>query len=354
MIIQLRSFSSSDLAYEVDKDQGRCSCRAYASDGWCKHLEQVGSYKPRNATLSSRPSYSQALSGIVKGIRLRNLFEAAYWLNYCWSFNNRLSGSQFRTVRRLLIGAAEDGHSIAVMERMADAFIPLLAKDIQLVDVVAQLIRICKVPNWWSPATGGPDYIHAGLMAQRRTLYDHAVRSTAQCLDGLEQAISVTDQVSALFWTMKAHESGAKAGLPLAEKLLQIAQHRGHDPARRLTENIYLPHAKSLTADTNFTCQAAWLLAGGTSPVIDQIEPVLRAEGQNLLDEVLAAPARVIPGYCCDGIHCAGNDVRYAGMWDRMYAVCQQFKYYQRVDPDDVWLENEFYSMDGLTLGKAN
>jgi hypothetical protein len=354
MTILLRSFSRPDVTCEVDKQQGHCSCPAYAGDGWCKHLEQVGRYRPGKATLSSHPSYSQALSGVVKGIRVRNLFEAAYWLNYCWTFNNRLSGSQFRTVRRLLIGAAEDGHSIAVMERVSDAFVPLLAKDVPLVNVLAQLIRICKVPNWWHPETGGHDYIYAGMLAQRRTLYDRTVRDAAQCLGGLEQAINEADQVAALFWTMKAHDSESKAGLPLAEKLLQIAVQRSHDPAIRLIRNIYLRHAKSLTADTNFTCQAAWLLAGGASPVIDQIEPVLRSEGQRLLDDVLAAPAHVIPGFMCDGIHCAGNDVRYAGMWDRMFAVCQQFKHHQRVDPDDVWLEDEFYSMDGLMFGKAD
>lgn len=350
MTILLRSFSRPDVTYEVDKEQGHCSCPAYAGDGWCKHLEQLGRRKPRNVTLSSRPSYSQALSGLVKGIRLRNQFEAAYWLNYCWSFNNRLSGSQFRTVRRLLIGAAEDGHSIAVMERVSDAFVPLLAKDVPLVDVLAQLIRICKVPNWWLPETGGHEYIYSGLLADRRMIYDHDVRNSAQCLDALEQAINEADQVLALFWTMKAHQSGEKAGLPLAERLLQFAMRRNHGPAIRLMKNVYLRHAKSLSADTNFTCQAAWLLAGGYSPVIDQIEPVLLIEGQRLLDEVLVAPAHVIPGYMCDGIHCAGNDVRYAGMWDRMYAVCQQFNHYQRVDPEDMWREELFYSLDGLKI----
>lgn len=350
MTILLRSFSLPDVTYEVNKQHGHCSCPAYANDGWCKHLVQLGCHKPRKITLSSRPSYSQALSGLVKGIRLRNLFEAAYWLNYCWSFNNRLSGAQFRTVRRLLIGSAEDGHSIAVMERVSDAFVPLLAKDVSLVDVLAQLIRICKVPNWWQPETGGHEYIYAGLLAQRRTLYDHAVWSTSQCLDGIERAIANADQTSALFWTMKTHESDAKAGQSLAERLLQIAICRKHDPVIRLMKNVYLQHFRSLSADSNFTCQAAWLLAGGESPLVDHIEPVLLIEGQRLLEEVLAAPIHVIPGYLCDGIHCAGNDVRFAGMWDRMYAVCRQFNYYLRVSPDDDWIENEFYSLDGLAI----
>lgn len=350
MKMQLMSFSRPDVTYTVDKDQGYCSCPAYSNEGWCKHLEAVGSYRPRYVTLSNRPSYSQALSGVVKSIRLRDIFEAAYWLNYCWGFRDKVSGSQFRSVRRLLIGAAEDGHSIAVMERVADAFVPLLSKDVQFESVLAELIRVCKVANWWNPETGGPDYIHAGLLGQRRTLYDPRVRPTQECLNGLEQAINDVDQVSALFWTMKAHESNSKGGLLLAEKLLQMASYRGHLSATRLIKNVYLRHAKSLSADSNFTCQAAWLLAGGKSPVIDQIEPVSRDEVRHLFDEVLAAPPHVIPAWCCDGIHCAGNDVRYAGMWDRMFSVCNQFKHYKRVSPDDLWIEDQFYSLEGLVL----
>lgn len=350
MMIQLRSFTHPETVYEVDKDSGYCSCPAYAAGAWCKHLEQVGRYKPRNVTLTSRPSYSQALSGLVKGIRLRNVSEAAYWLNYCWQFRDKLGGSQFRTVRRLLIGAAEDGHSITVMERMADAFLPLLAKEVTLEEVVVQLVRICKIPNWWHPDTGGADYIYSGMLAQRRTLYENTAQTTGHCLGELEQAINQADQVAALFWTMKAHESGSKAGLPLAEKLLQIALHRNHGSAIRLMRNIYLRHAKSLTNDTNFSYQAAWLLAGGTSPVINLIEPVLRAEVRSLLNEVLATPAHVIPSWMVDGVHCAGNDIRYAGMWDRMHAVCNQYNRYRRVNPNDPWLEDEFYSLDGLRI----
>lgn len=49
-------------------------------------------------------------------------------------------------------------------------------------------------------------------------------------------------------------------------------------------------------------------------------------------------------------MHCAGNDIRYAGMWDRMYAVCNQYNQYHRVIPYDPWLENEFYCLDGLEV----
>ena len=153
-----------------------------------------------------------------------------------------------------------------------------------------------------------------------------------------------------MFWVMKVGLLAEKRASAVAEKLLQIALRRSNVPVTRILRNVYFRHARSLTADSNFTCQAAWLLAGGASPLIDCHEPVTPREARMLLDSVLAAPVRVIPEWCCDGIHCAGNDVRYAGMWDRMYAVCRQYQHYQRVSTSDQWKECDFYSMDGLVV----
>ena len=114
--------------------------------------------------------------------------------------------------------------------------------------------------------------------------------------------------------------------------------------------HVYLVHSKALSSDSNFTCQAAWLLAGGTSPVIDQIEPVTRGEVRCLIERVKETPPHAPPEWCCDGIHCAGNDFRFAGMWDRMYAVCNQFSHYGSVNPDEWLEEDKFYSLDGLRV----
>ena len=350
MVISIRSFTDPDVTYRIDRRTGTCTCPAYSEGKGCEHLEAVGVFKRRRVLLSSRPSFSQALSGLVKGIRLRNQFEAAYWLSYCWQFRSKLPGSQFRTIRRLLIGSAEDGHSVAVMERVADAFSPLLLKDADLEDAIAELIRICKVPNWWHPDSGGSDYIYAGMVADRRIRYDHVARNAEECLWRMEEAIERSDRTEALFWVMKVGQLAEKRASAVAERLLQIALRRSNVAVTRILRNVYFRHARSLTADSNFTCQAAWLLAGGASPLIDCLEPVTPQESRMLLDAVLAAPAHVIPEWCCDGIHCAGNDVRYAGMWDRMYAVCRQYQHYQRVSTSDQWKEDDFYSMDGLVV----
>ena len=354
MKLRINSFSNRDTTYELDKSAGHCSCPAYAADKWCKHLEAVGSYKPRKkVTLTARPSFSQAQSALVKSIRIRNINEGAYWLHYCWGFREKMLGSQYRTVRRLLIGSAEDGHSIAVMEQIAENFTALLAKDVEFSNVLAELVRICKVPNWWHPSTGGHDYIYSGMVAKRRTLYDTTLYSMDQSLSELCKAIDGQDRIAALFWMNKAGDAGKGASLAIAHRLLHLAVTRNHEPAIRLMQNVHIRHAKALHDDNNFLGMAAWLLAGGDSPVIDQIEIVTKGEVRQLLDQVNSTAPYVVPEWCCDGQHCAGNDIRYCGYWDRMYAVCNQFKHYQRVDPSDAWLEDDFYCLDGLMINPS-
>lgn len=89
MKVMLKSFTAPDIFYEVDKDALTCTCPAFNANRHCKHLEALGCYKMRKATLSPRPSFSQALSALVKSIRLREINEGAYWLSYCWNFRER-------------------------------------------------------------------------------------------------------------------------------------------------------------------------------------------------------------------------------------------------------------------------
>lgn len=334
--------------YLVDYKNLNCNCPSFQS-GWCDHLKAVGKYRVGTANLSARPSFSQALSGLVKGIRIRDVDEAAYWLTYCWTFRQKLAGSQFRIVRRLVIGSAEDGHSIAVMLKLSENFSALLAKDVEFSLVMAELVRICKIPNWWNPSTGGHDYIYSGMLGLRKQLYDPAMYPLEHCLQRLEQAINQQDKGDAQCWVLKAHECN-KAGAIIAKKLLELASLNQCNPAITLMRDIYLRHEHALRNDSNFTCQAAWFLTGGNSPVADQIETVTHGEVRLLIEKVNATESHIIPSWCCDGVHCAGNDIRYSGMWDRMYAVCNQYSHYGRVNPNDPWLEDEFYCLDGLEL----
>jgi hypothetical protein len=92
-------------------------------------------------------------------------------------------------------------------------------------------------------------------------------------------------------------------------------------------------------------------MAGGTSPLADAIEPVFLGEVFELLDRARERwkNPKPIPGWCVDGVHSSGQDMRFMGMWHHMYAVCKAFEYYGRVDPKDDWLP-EFQCFDGLEI----
>ena len=57
-------------------------------------------------------------------------------------------------------------------------------------------------------------------------------------------------------------------------------------------------------------------------------------------------------GWCCDGVHCAGDAPHFAGILPQMNAVCKAFDHYDRADLTDKW-RTEFQCYDGLTLQKA-
>ena len=84
--------------------------------------------------------------------------------------------------------------------------------------------------------------------------------------------------------------------------------------------------------------------------MLDRIESVTLGDVRRLLEMIHVTPVHTVPEWGCDGVHCIGNDIRYAGMWDRMDAVCQQHRHYGKVSPDDLWLEDVFYSLEGLQM----
>jgi hypothetical protein len=120
-IIRLKSFGG-DQWYNIDLDSRTCTCAKFLTvNEICEHLNAVGIYsRSRSFFARSHPTFSQALSGMVKSIRLRRFEDAIYWLVDLDTFKE--PKHRFRTARRILIGSAEDGHSITVMERAVESF----------------------------------------------------------------------------------------------------------------------------------------------------------------------------------------------------------------------------------------
>lgn len=239
------------------------------------------------------------------------------------------------------------------MEKVAESFWKIGKPQTDLLNLVVEAVRICKLPNWWHPASGGPDYIYQSLIGQRAWMYktwDHKLKTLQQ---EIQKAIEQKDRAMALGGVMAfANIEETFRATKQAESLLQHAENVGHDLAARLCK-VHLSAKAALSGDNNFLCMAAWMMAGGVSPVADKIDPVTAAECVELLDKAQERwqHPQPIPRWCCDGVHCAGDDPRFMGMFPAMWAVCRAFQFYGRVDPADEWLR-EFQCYDGLVIQK--
>lgn len=350
-LIRLKSFSGSGVVYTVDRSGRTCTCHHFLSEGHCKHLDEVGVYQPKRFTPQTHPTFSQALSGLVKSIRMRRVEDAVYWLMYLDGFlaTDKLSkkAARFRIARRILIGSAEDGHSIAVMENVADNFRYLCKPDTPLVYLAAEIVRICRLPNWWDLATGGHDYIYSNLVGYRQQVLYRKVNDAQGARQLLRKAIGCADKATALGALCLVGEVGV-GSTKQAEYLMSIAQEMRSEKAVRLL-NIHLGARTALSGDNNFTGHAVWYLAGGESPVADQIEPVELSEVYELLERAKERWKHPlpIPNEYCDGIHCAGNDRRYAGILTDMWALCLAFNHYGNIEPKNPRIP-DFFPLVGL------
>ena len=302
---------------------------------------------------TTHPTFSQALSGVVKSIRIRRIEDAVYWLVYLDHFKE--AQYRFRTARRLLIGSAEDGYSFAVMKEVARNFGKLCKPHCELIDWVSETVRICKLPNWWHPDSGGSDYIYQSLLGERTWKYRAWDHKLPTLQEEIQKAIEEKDRAMALggvtaFSTVyEVFGATKQAGF-----LLQQAKNTGHDLAARLCE-LHLSAKPALSSDNNFLCMATWMMTGGVSPIAEKILPVTEEECYQLLDKARDRwqNPQPISRWCCDGVHCAGDDPRFMGMPPHMYAVCRAFEHYGRVDPSDEWLP-DFQCYDGLIMQKAH
>lgn len=351
----IKSFTRN-VWYDVDIENRTCSCPAFQqhSEKACKHMYAMGVYPIKLYSHKTHPTFSQALSGLVKSLRIRRPEEAVYWIWYMNTLPEQ--PNRFRMARRLLQGTAEDGFAIPVMEKCAQNFGYLTKKSTGLLYLVAEVVRICKLPNWWHPDSGGPDYIYSCMLGDRQLMYENKKEYTvSQVMKRIEEAIEAGDKAKAIsgitaFGMVKGEYPTAKQ----AELISGLALQKKHELAQRLCE-VHLSQRGALSVDNNFISQAVWHMAGGISPVAEKIEPVFGWECKELLDKTEEAwkTPHVIPGWCCDGIHCAGSDVRFAGMMPQMYACCKAFEKYGRLDPSDEWLP-EFMVYDGLQIEKLS
>lgn len=351
--LRIKSFTR-DVWYEVSVPLAVCSCPKFQKTATCKHLDTLGIRSMKPFTPKTHPSYSQALAGVVKSLRIRRVEEAVYWMMYIENAFKTDNAARFRLARRLLIGTAEDGHNVATMEKCAANFPKLCRKDTDLLYLVAEAVRICKMPNWWHPDSGGVEYIYQSLLGERLWLYEKFDGKVATAKKKMLEAIEQKNQALAIgtgnqFWHLK---EGEKFGATeQAEWFLELAENREHELAARLCE-VHLQNKAALSGDNNFLGQAVWMMAGGKSLIASHPSPSVTAgECYELIEKAKEAwkTPHPIPTWACDGVHSAGNDPRFMGMFVNMVGVCRAFEHYGRIDPNDEWLPS-FRCWDGLVV----
>ena len=195
--------------------------------------------------------------------------DAIYWLVFLDTFKVQDKASRFRVARRILIGSAEDGMSIPIMERVAANFSHLCQVDTHIIELAAEVVRICKVPNWWDSSTGGHGYIRGSLVAYRqRELYGvSAALSLKDKLQMLEEGVLSGDVDKALlmFDSLMGHAGFSRAGL--CDELTILAGKMESQEAARILD-VHRMHKTPLSGDANFLGQALWWMVGGGCSVV--------------------------------------------------------------------------------------
>src|SRR4051794_12488080 len=98
----------------------------------------------------------------------------------------------------------------------------------------------------------------------------------------IEQGIEQQSRATALAGVMGLSDAKI-GGTKQAEFILSLAKRYQRTLAGRLAE-VHLRARSALPSDNNFLCQAAWMMAGGVSPVAQVDHLVADTEVMQLLD----------------------------------------------------------------------
>ena len=246
-----------------------------------------------------------------------------------------------------MIGAAEDGLSVATQKRVASWFESGWRHDAPVDDAVREIIRICELPNWWAQLDkNGHDYIFTWDRAEKLAASsEYRYLPFEVQLAQLEREILLKHPVQAIYLLCCFDKRQGFTPSLLGERLQLLAAQQENALAFEVSE-IYLRHLRALSNDTNFVGQAIYRLARGYLGTQEDIEvsdkkrsEVLEAARERLDSLDSSDGFLKIPSYLLDGIHSSGRDRRFSGMSSDMAAACRAFTHYGRLSPADKWLE---------------
>lgn len=289
----------------------------------------------------STPTASDAISALIKSVRLRDTLEAVFWLVYLW----QIPKERPRVKRRVLLLSGEDNIAVGVMECVANWYD---SPNRRLLESAAtEVVRICATQNWWAQPDGR-NYIYAWRMAEL-----HPQKFTVASLDDLFEIMraAVKDQelltgLAAFTALYRRRDFRAQT---FAELLVELAYTSHHQQAKNLA-NVSHRMSSTLWTDGNISGQCYYALLWGEfgNQDVPEANPELAVQLIEKAQERLKYGVIAVPNFAQDGIHTRGGaDKRFAGVVKSMAGCCRAFEHFGRLSPDDVWLP-EF--MDVLPL----
>jgi hypothetical protein len=330
-IVEIQSFSTPGVRYEVDLEKRSCRCPAFQSNPRreCKHLRSLDELFEH----SGEPDPTEALSALVKSIRLRRSGDAVTWLHYLW----RIPQYRARAQRRILIAAAEDNLSVGVIRRVAEWYGTI--ERVKIEYAVREVLRICATPNWWAQDDGHA-YIQAWAVAEVDV--PHLEGKTEDDLFTLMAGGRAgKPDATALAAFSALYARPRIAVYRLAEVLSDAAGRSQSIQANRLA-SLFKANLRHIGVDANLSGQALYATLVGRFGWQGIPEPSLE-EARHLIKlarDRLAGGAQV-PAWALDGIHTGRlRDPRFAGTVERMAACCKAFRRFGRLSVDDRWPQN--------------
>lgn len=307
--------------------------------------------------VKSNCTVSQAMSCLVKSVRIRRVDDAAYWYLHIAKF---FPLDNFRLFRRLLIISAEDCIDPET-QRMAYEWykVSLNSKDIELVHRLAIFLiqKICTKENWWQ-SKSGQKYIASWRVTESILKYSDTVGKGKDYYNSQEflilfsSIIDSNDTMKCLELHMSARNSGFNVP-KYADFLIQESIKHKNLQAR-LTAQTHSSYGKMLgNFDDNWVGQSLWRLLGNE---LKSVEISKVSDTDDLIERLsieLESSQRPAPSWGLDGIHCSGSDRRFAGLLYCMVACCNYFNRVGVLNPDAIFVDEDYSSKTLLEAGNG-
>jgi hypothetical protein len=249
-----------------------------------------------------------------------------------------------RITRRIFISSAEDSISPWLVGTVGDWFASSRRDD--LINAATEIVRICRVPNWWS-CDDGHAYIVNWVAAEERAASIKLDDSEA-LQHALQAALFDRNIGLSLAMFMKVVSRSDFLNVHLVHTLSPCVEQTQCFEAARLFDT-WRRVAPILGRDSNVSGMLVYSLLGLPLACATPSEH-LREEAVQLIARAREASSEPteLPAWANDGIHvrAAGPiDRRFAGVLSNFLAMCNAYDLYGRLDPTDPW-PPELYPCD--------